>query len=85
MVARLITILAVAVAIVATAADEQVWLSQGVAVHVTDSVHFTLSNTMYLEHGEYFCDEEAFRPAGSCLSAGLSAAARPTRKTAWRG
>lgn len=60
MAARLITILAVAVAIVATAAEEQVWLSQGVTVLVTDSARFTLSNTMYLEHGEYFCDEEAF-------------------------
>ena len=43
----------------AAAKGEQLWLSQGASVHATDALRFTLSNTMYTEHGEHFANEIA--------------------------
>lgn len=38
---------------------KQVWLSQGVSVRASEKFRLGFSNTMYIEHGEYFSDEEA--------------------------
>ena len=42
---------------------EQIWLSQGVSAHATDSLRVSFYNTVYMEHGEVFANEEspAFR------------------------
>ncbi|MBR0056765.1 MAG: hypothetical protein IJP66_05495 [Kiritimatiellae bacterium] len=38
---------------------KQVWFSQGATIHASERLRFGLSNTIYVEHGEHFCDEEA--------------------------
>ena len=38
---------------------EQLWLSQGIGFHATDALRFNFSNTVYIEHGRTFADEEA--------------------------
>lgn len=38
---------------------EQVWLTQGVSAHATESLKFSLYNTVYMEHGEQFSNEES--------------------------
>ncbi len=36
---------------------EQVWLTQGVSAHATDSLQASFFNTIYMEHGEPFYNE----------------------------
>ncbi len=36
---------------------EQIWLTQGVSAHATDSLRLSLYNTIYMEHGEQFSNE----------------------------
>ena len=46
-----------------TARAEQIWLTQGVSAHATESFRVSFYNTVYMEHGEVFANEEspAFR------------------------
>ncbi len=38
---------------------EQLWLTQGVSARATDTVRLSFYNTVYMEHGEVFANEEA--------------------------
>lgn len=54
------SVLLLVCAVAAQASSDQVWLSQGAAVNATDTLRFSFSNTIYMEHGEHFANEEAF-------------------------
>ena len=65
--------LALAAALAAFCArGEQLWLSQSVSLPATEALRLSFSNTVYMEHGEHFANEEAagFRHA---LAPGWSA------------
>lgn len=51
--------LLVALVLALPCAAEQLWLTQGVGVQTSDAVRFAFSNTVYVEHGHAFSDEEA--------------------------
>ena len=41
------------------ACAEQLWLTQGVSAHATESLRLSFFNTVYLEHGKQFSNEES--------------------------